>query len=101
MPLACGPTRTLAPAAGAPSGSAVQVEILALEFRPAEHARSQLLHGLLSHDFAQLASDGRLAVKIEQLPGAFIGKQNAPIGIESDDAFDHAAEHGPQLLPVF
>ena len=33
--------------------------------------------------------------------GAIVGEEDALVGVEGDDAFDHAAEDGAQLLSVF
>ncbi len=76
-------------------------ELLALRFRTIEGALHHVQQRALADDLPQTPADGRLRGQAEQLGGAFVGVKDALGGVQRDNALDHAAEDGAQLLPVF
>ena len=56
--------------------------------------------GPVADHLPQGAADGGDARQVEQFAGAVVDEEDALVGVERDDALDHAAEDGPQLLAV-
>ena len=52
------------------------------------------------HHLPEAAADYRPRRELQQFDGPIVGEQDVHFGVEGDDAFDHAAEDGPQLLSV-
>ena len=54
----------------------------------------------MAHDFPQTPPHDLRGREIEQAHGALVGEEDALAGVQGDDAFEHAAQDGPQLFAV-
>ena len=86
----------------AAAGGAVPVQLLAAAARAwPGPARTTSCSGALADHLPELAADGGLGGNSSSCAGPLVGEQDALLGVEGDDALDHAAEDGAQLLAVF
>ena len=80
--------------------AAAPVDLLALRLGAVQGAANHVEERPLADDLPQRPADRRLAGELEQLRGAVVGEEDALVGVQGDDALDHAAEDGAQLLAV-
>ena len=98
--------RRLTGQAGGVDGQAARREPVQLisslrRLRVAQRVLNHVEQRPLAHHLPQTAADGVARGQFKQLDGAVVGEQDALVGVQRDDALDHAAEDGAQLLAVF